>query len=397
VAAIFTADLGKAEEYCARATRYRGEPDGLLTAVFGHCYGAMAAIWRGRAEEGLARVREADQWIDAWTAKHGAEGPLGSMTQGLMADVHLMRNELEPALFHVGRAIELAKKGMVIAYCEASRILCHIAEAQRDWATALAAARETFRTVRVSGYEEWVTSAAGLEYDVLWRRAQSTGDREDAGKVEQWCEQAGVLDVEHWRDRLHPGLMPDKSLLIGASVLLHQKRYAEAEQLSAGLFEEALRRERVPGQISALVLRSLAQAGSGKSDAAVDTMRQAIDIASGPRYMRFLLEEGSAVVPLIERAAPHVRDRDFALRVLSAFEVPVKLRPSPAVLAEPLSEREVEVLRLIASGASNQEAARKLFVAPSTVKKHLENIYAKLGVGGRTQAVARARELQILA
>jgi LuxR family maltose regulon positive regulatory protein len=65
-------------------------------------------------------------------------------------------------------------------------------------------------------------------------------------------------------------------------------------------------------------------------------------------------------------------------------------------MEEALSDRELEVLRLIASGTSNQAAAKKLFVAPSTVKKHLENIYAKLGVGGRLEAVARARERQLL-
>jgi LuxR family maltose regulon positive regulatory protein len=81
--------------------------------------------------------------------------------------------------------------------------------------------------------------------------------------------------------------------------------------------------------------------------------------------------------------------------VLSAFEIPLKPAQSSS-LDDPLSDRELEVLRLIAGGASNQDAARKLFVAPSTVKKHLENIYAKLRVGGRTQAIARARELRIL-
>ena len=65
-------------------------------------------------------------------------------------------------------------------------------------------------------------------------------------------------------------------------------------------------------------------------------------------------------------------------------------------LIEPLSEREIEVLRLIAAGRSNQEIARELYVAVSTVKTHINNIYGKLGVGSRTQALARARELGLL-
>jgi ATP/maltotriose-dependent transcriptional regulator MalT len=72
----------------------------------------------------------------------------------------------------------------------------------------------------------------------------------------------------------------------------------------------------------------------------------------------------------------------------------------PAALAqtlvEPLSEREIEVLRLIAAGLSNQEIADRLIIAPGTVKRHINNLYGKLQVGSRTQAIAAARDLQIL-
>ena len=64
-------------------------------------------------------------------------------------------------------------------------------------------------------------------------------------------------------------------------------------------------------------------------------------------------------------------------------------------LLDPLSEREVEVLKLIANGLSNQAIGRKLFLATSTVKRHVNNIYAKLDVHSRTQALARARELKV--
>jgi LuxR family maltose regulon positive regulatory protein len=69
---------------------------------------------------------------------------------------------------------------------------------------------------------------------------------------------------------------------------------------------------------------------------------------------------------------------------------------APQPLIEPLSERELEVLRRVAAGYSNQEIAQDLVIAVSTVKRHLSNIYGKLGVGNRTQAVARARELGLL-
>ena len=96
----------------------------------------------------------------------------------------------------------------------------------------------------------------------------------------------------------------------------------------------------------------------------------------------------------------------YVMKLLAAF--PPELVPAaiqthktstalPAsYLVDPLSERELEVLKLIASGLSNPEIARKLFVAISTVKRHINNIYAKLNVHTRTQAVAKGRELKVL-
>jgi LuxR family maltose regulon positive regulatory protein len=68
----------------------------------------------------------------------------------------------------------------------------------------------------------------------------------------------------------------------------------------------------------------------------------------------------------------------------------------PSALAEPLTGREMEILRLLAAGYGNAEIANKLTVAVSTAKRHVQNIYGKLGVGSRTQAIALAREIQLL-
>jgi LuxR family maltose regulon positive regulatory protein len=97
---------------------------------------------------------------------------------------------------------------------------------------------------------------------------------------------------------------------------------------------------------------------------------------------------------------------DYVAELLSAFGDESIAQPVPAIktqttptirfLIEPLSERELEILQLIARGLSNQEISRKLFLALSTVKGHNRNIFAKLDVQRRTEAVARARELGLL-
>jgi LuxR family maltose regulon positive regulatory protein len=89
---------------------------------------------------------------------------------------------------------------------------------------------------------------------------------------------------------------------------------------------------------------------------------------------------------------------DYVDKLLSAFGERVfhPSSPGPQLLVEPLSERELEVLSLIAEGLSNAEIADKLVIAQGTVKRHINNIYGKLGVQSRTQAVARGRELSLL-
>jgi LuxR family maltose regulon positive regulatory protein len=102
---------------------------------------------------------------------------------------------------------------------------------------------------------------------------------------------------------------------------------------------------------------------------------------------------------LLYRAAEEGILAAYAGRLLAAFPqggaapAPDRGSPSPAAMVEPLTAREREVLRLIAAGLSNKEIARQLVVSVGTVKSHAHNLYGKLGVSGRTQALARAREL----
>jgi ATP/maltotriose-dependent transcriptional regulator MalT len=94
--------------------------------------------------------------------------------------------------------------------------------------------------------------------------------------------------------------------------------------------------------------------------------------------------------------APAHIDRLLDAHVKAAPQAEPLAVPSPSLLVEPLTEREGEVLRLMAAGLSNREIADELVLAMGTVKAHLHNIYGKLGVRSRVQAAARARELQLL-
>jgi ATP/maltotriose-dependent transcriptional regulator MalT len=122
--------------------------------------------------------------------------------------------------------------------------------------------------------------------------------------------------------------------------------------------------------------------------------------------VRVFLDEGRPMRMLFAGWLGHARPgplRDFAVHLLSHFDAepnaatatPAKTSP-PGGLVEPLSQRELEVLRLIALGETNREIAAQLIVAPGTVKAHTAAIYRKLDVANRTEAAARARQLGVL-
>ncbi len=137
----------------------------------------------------------------------------------------------------------------------------------------------------------------------------------------------------------------------------------------------------------------------------MEMLGEALALAGPGGYTRVFLDEGRPVQALLERwlsSAPGGRPAEDARRLLALFptalSVPAKASQAPASggLAEPLSPREVEVLRLIAEGKTNQQIAEALVVAIGTVKAHCASIFGKLDAANRTEAVARARHLGIL-
>jgi LuxR family maltose regulon positive regulatory protein len=147
-------------------------------------------------------------------------------------------------------------------------------------------------------------------------------------------------------------------------------------------------------QIEIRILQALA---SSDNDQALAYLAEALTMAESEGYVRVFVDQGAALVPLIRKAMKQGNAPGYGARLLSAFARMPGATPSLAQpLVEPLSERELEVLRLLATGKSNREIADELVLAVGTVKKHLSNIFGKLNVQSRTQCVARARELKLV-
>ena len=147
--------------------------------------------------------------------------------------------------------------------------------------------------------------------------------------------------------------------------------------------------------IEILVLQALVQRLRGDIRAALLPLERALTLAEPEGYVRIFVDEGTAMRDLLRHAVAQGISGAYARRLLAAFDngaphpVSAPAGPSVADLAEPLTAREVEILRLIAAGMRNQEIADELVISLSTVKRHIANTYGKLGVSHRTEAVAR--------
>jgi len=141
----------------------------------------------------------------------------------------------------------------------------------------------------------------------------------------------------------------------------------------------------------------MARQARGERAAALVLLERALHRAEPEGYLRLFADLGLPMGRLLQMARARGMRLEYVDRLLAAFGQPGLTQPGAAALPEPLTERELEVLRLLAAGLTNREIAARLVVSAETVKKHCGNIYSKLGARNRTEAVARARALDLLA
>jgi LuxR family maltose regulon positive regulatory protein len=196
-----------------------------------------------------------------------------------------------------------------------------------------------------------------------------------------------------------------------ARVLLGQGRAAAMLPLLQRLLFLAESQGRMGSKLEIFILQALGRQALGDTAGALAAIRQALVLAEPEGYIRLFVDEGALMAQLLaclredERGGGHVssRYRDQLLALLGDPSVPVRAeaasvahRPRVASLVEPLRERELEVLRLIAAGCSNRAIADRLVISVSTAKWYVNELFSKLQVTSRTQAVARAREIHLL-
>jgi LuxR family maltose regulon positive regulatory protein len=257
---------------------------------------------------------------------------------------------------------------------------------------------ETIKKLRVIIMKSRVPDWVSWQTDIWQTRVWLAQGRLDQAAL--WLE-GRELDVDC--DSNEYGLFCLQEGIVISRVLIAQCRFEEANKLLNRLQEFAQKNGLVAREIEILALSALIYQAKGNLPKALSLLECALALAEPGSFIRIFVDEGSSMARLLYEALSREIATDYVRRLLAAFTIP---EPEQAVpkesrvhesdFIEPLSERELEVLQLIADGLTNQEIASRLFLSLNTVKVHTRNIYGKLGVNNRTQAVTRVRGLGIL-
>lgn len=315
------------------------------------------------------------------------------------------RNEVQAAHLRLEQSLDLLPLwGKADDLCLAYAILARIQLAKGNPSEAAGAVEKATELIRTSS----VFSEARNEVETT--------------QVRLWLVQGDGASIDRWiaafDNRINPGepiLFEDELPFITlARILLAQGKPDEAMRLLEHLEESTRSAGRMGCALEIMLLESLAIQAIGESENALLKLEECLALAEHQGYVRVFLDEGPSMQRLLAQwlaRASNSPMHDYGRRLLSDFEAEPPPVPAgrekarlpgrfPAgagkTLIEPLSQRELEVLQHIALGRTNQEIARQLIVSPGTVKAHTSNIYRKLDVANRTEAVARARQLGLL-
>ncbi len=322
-----------------------------------------------------------------------------------LAEIYYQWNDLPQVLSLADQAVRFADQWGYVEMRVLTRLRRALALLARGEANSAAEmvqqSDEILAQNQHTGDQAGFVSAYRLNY--LLRSAQ----------LEQAAQMAGDLPAEEIE--LSPRDVP--VCLVQVKIQLAQAAAGGAVRLGQirGLLAKIEALFKQNGQRAFLVETFIAQAlvadRLGQRPTALNRMADAVDLAARESILRSFLDFGAPLPALLYIALPGSQHPAFIQRLLQAFQEEVSpeqanpvlsnerpLAPSPtgnAGLEEPLTEREQEVLRLVVEGLSNQQIAERLVIAPGTVKRHLHNIFEKLAVSTRPQAIALARKLNL--
>jgi LuxR family transcriptional regulator, maltose regulon positive regulatory protein len=370
-----------------------------LGRAAGHDYLVLSAMSRqAKLQMARGRLRNADHVLRRalrFAVERGGDSlpATGEVHVGI-GELLYEWDELETAARRLKEGIRLAERmGQLDTLVDGYVALSRAEMAQGNTESALETAQEANSLAQRSG-----TGAAIVEAAAWYARLHMARSDMTAAVVE--------LDRMAGAPAVSVSIVRETAQIARARLTVARGEHDEALRLLEELRQSAEAAGRTGKLIEILTLQALALWEKNKKEQAVGTLTRALALAEPEGYVRTFVDEGAAMGDFLS-AALEDRQRNpsgaagrvparYLAKLMAALAQDAAAPSVDERLPEPVRERELEVLALIAAGKSNAEIARELFVSVSTVKTHINNLYRKLDARNRTQAVARAREMGVL-
>jgi LuxR family maltose regulon positive regulatory protein len=346
----------------------------------GNTYGEMMArLFLGRIWAVRGHLRQALTWFEE-VASQAEKDLIFPLVHLDLFTLHYEWNNLESAARHLAKGLESSRQSGNLEF----QIGAHMLQARLKLAQGdLVGAEQALEQARHLEQTSAIPSRTlGRIADLQVQLALRCGDLETA------LQPAPQLEPDADCHPFYRFLGLTRSRLS-----LAQGRKAEAAEQLAAAAQTAQRNDWGYALVATRVLQALA---AETIDESLEFLGAALRIGEPEGFIGTFVEAGEPLIPLLQEAARRGMQPEYVGQILSAIQGRRLAVPTRTDLVEPLSERELEVLRLVAAGLSNREIAGKLILSLGTIKTHIHNIYGKLDVRNRAQAVDRARELDLL-
>ncbi len=388
----FSAQVSAASQAFADAAELSRKRRNQFILLMAMSHLAQLRVLQGQLREAEKTYQQALQW---GTEIAGPSSPIVGFAHIGLGNLSYERNELDAALTRLQAGVALLepwrnREGLLAGYIGLARAK----RAQGDWLSAFETVDALAELCSTPGAQMMLPAVETFRASLLIEQGNLDAAR-------QWAGTSG-LSADGTLVYLREG-----ETLIFARALIAQGKQNDATRLLTRLLAAAQNGGRGGRVIEVLALQAVALKAQGKRAEALAALKRALALAEPEGYARVFIDQGEVMAALLSRvdilpayvgrllAALASRTQEAGRRTKEP-SLSLSLGSGHPSLVEPLSERELELLRLIAAGMTNQAIAESLVVSVNTVKTHARSIYGKLGVRNRTQAAARARELGLI-
>lgn len=392
-----TGDLAAASRAFEQVVEISQQSENVMMTMIALTNLAGLQLMGGHLRSAFATCK---QVVELAEQRIGEMPPVTGKTLLNMGEILREQGNLDAAIDYFSRAVVLMEQfteiGLPVAYLSLAKTKMML----KDWSAAQADIDQARRLAQASQSTQLDDRLVKIAQARLWIW------RGDLSAAMSWARDEGFLErtSSNQNANAQRNAMADELFQAQSLVLIHlylaQLEPARAFELIEGLIEANRKRGYKRRQVELLVLKALALQQMERLDGALEALGQALILGEPEGYHMTFVEHGDPMAKLLYQAIEHGISPVYAGHLLDSITLSLSTHTSKwkedTGLIEALSDREMDVLGLVAEGLSNAEIAQRLFISLSTVKGHIANIFGKLNVRNRTQAVARARSLGLL-